>query len=173
MQSVTDAAPSAAPPAVVVPAGPLLVDAAAWIGHACWVELRLHGALTAWLADEADDALAAELWVQRADAAARAEAWHHRLPELRELPRAGFVLAPSTAAETTLDDLEAQPGAGRRAALAGLLRSLRAAYEDRSPVLVGPADGPAAATLDEAAGSVEASAAALGAADDGRWTLDL
>ncbi len=77
------------------PPGLPILDAAAWVGHACWVELRLHAVLTHWLSVELDPDATSVLWTERADAADRAEAWHHRLPELREHPRSAFIEASS------------------------------------------------------------------------------
>ncbi|MFN8017031.1 MAG: hypothetical protein U0P45_02790 [Acidimicrobiales bacterium] len=143
-----------APPEVLVPAGLPLVDAARWVGHACWAELRLHAVLTGWLAVEPDPDASLVFWQERADAAERAEAWHHRLPELREYPRSGFI-APSGDAVarlmiglTALDD----PGVTheRRGALASVLRGLRLGYHARREVAVGPADGPLATSLTSA-----------------------
>lgn len=136
--------------AVVVPAGASILDAATWIGRACWTELRFHALLTSWLADEGDADLALDLWSLRSGHAELAEAWHRRLPELRELPRAGFV-EPGGTDEEAFAALDALVGPGtssrRAAALRTALVAHLARYEDHRAVAVGPADGPAAATL--------------------------
>ncbi|MEZ5178157.1 MAG: DMT family transporter [Acidimicrobiales bacterium] len=75
-------------PAVVIPAGPPILEAAAWVGHACWAELRFHQVLTTWLAVEADLELSQAFWAIRGHRAQVAEWWHRRLPELREHPAA-------------------------------------------------------------------------------------
>lgn len=151
LRSVTD---PAGEPDVLTPPGLPILEAAAWIGHACWTELRLHAALTEWLKVEADPEAASVFWTERADAAERAEAWHHRLPELREHPKAAFVQASSEEAARLLNGLVAivQPSATaeRRGALAAVLRGLRLGYHARQAVVVGPADGPAATTLNAA-----------------------
>jgi hypothetical protein len=197
-----DAAPgpsgsTARPPAVVVPAGAPLVEAAEWVGHACWAELRFHGALTRWLAAESDPVAATLLWRVRSHRAEVAEQWHRRLPELREMPRADFVRAGDPTLAALFDHVEAlgaddepaptddPPGdpagpddaAGAAAAAAAaertltlarvhaaasLLSALRAGYEARVSVAVGPADGPVAATLAQAIRAIDADLAALG-----------
>lgn len=160
-----------AEPTIVIPAGPSIEEAAAWLGHACWCELRVHEVLTGWLAVEADPVAAALLWSQRADAAERAEGWHRRLPELREWPRARFVVPSSDAVARLFHGLESLDGpdatAARRGALAAVLRGLRLGYHRRVEVAVGPADGPTATTLRAAMrGTFEGS----GADPDGAWT---
>ncbi|MCU1371057.1 MAG: hypothetical protein JWO77_2251 [Ilumatobacteraceae bacterium] len=141
-------------PAVLTPPGLPILDAAAWIGHACWTELRLHAALTEWLRVEADPEAVAVFWTERSDAAERAEAWHRRLPELREHPKASFVEASSEEVAGVLNDLVAITGptatAARRGALAAVLRGLRLGYHTRLEIMVGPADFPAATSLNEA-----------------------
>jgi hypothetical protein len=158
-------------PEIVVPAGPSLEEAAAWSGHACWCELRLHEVLTAWLAVEVDPVAAAALWSQRADAAERAEAWHRRLPELREWPRDRFVAPSSDAVARLFAGLESldQPEAtaARRGALAAVLRGLRVGYHRRQAVAVGPADGPTATTLQAA---LRGTFDTAGAEPDPAWT---
>lgn len=153
---------------VVVPAGRSIIDAADWVGHACWAELRLHRVLTDWLASEADPELSASLWRIRSNRAAVAAAWHRRLPELNELPRAGFV-EPSDSGEETfaaLDHLTASGTTSERASSLRLaLASLAAHYDARVAVAVGPADGPTAATLVDAIRTTDADLAALDA-----WT---
>ncbi len=153
--------------AVVVPAGEPLLDAARWVGHACWAELRLHEVLTGWLADEADPELVTVLWSLRAHRAELAEAWHRRLPELREFPRAGFVL-PSDRGQAGASALEALTAADatsaeRVAALGGALAAMADHYRDRVPVAVGPADAPTADTLARALARTESDRARLSA----------
>ncbi len=149
LRSVTE--PLTADPAVLVPPGLPLMDAAAWVGNACWTELRLHAILTDWLAVETDAESVQALWSERADAAERAEAWHRRLPELRELPRAEFVRPASPAVSQLFEDLELlrdpAGSAARRGALAAVLRGLRLGYHKHQKVVVGPADGPTATSL--------------------------
>ena len=93
-----------------------ILEAAAWVGHACWAELRLHAVLTHWLSVESDPEVTVLLWSERADAADRAEAWHRRLPELREHPRSAFIHASSEPVArlfnglTTLEDECAEQG---------------------------------------------------------------
>ncbi len=138
-------------PRVLLPAGLPLLEAAAWVGNACWVELRLHAVLTGWLAVEQDPEATLVLWSERADAAERAEAWHRRLPELREHPRSSFVQASSGEVARLLNGLTAldEPGQtdARRGALSAVLRGLRLGYHRRQSLAVGPADGPTATTL--------------------------
>jgi hypothetical protein len=158
-------------PAIVIPAGPSLEEAADWLGHACWCELRLHEVLTAWLAVEADPEAAAALWSRRADAAERAEAWHRRLPELREWPRARFVVPSSDTVARVFHGLDALDGReateARLGALAAVLRALRLGYHRHAEVAVGPADGPTATTLRAALrGTFEGA----GADPDGAWS---
>jgi hypothetical protein len=136
---------------VVIPAGLPLLDAAAWVGHACWAELRVHAVLTGWMAVEDDPEATLVFWSERSDAAERAEAWHRRLPELREHPRAGFVRPSSAPVAELFDGLAALSGVGqtevRRGALSAVLRGLRLGYHHRQELAVGPADGPLATTL--------------------------
>ncbi|QXC60089.1 hypothetical protein KSP35_17235 [Aquihabitans sp. G128] len=138
---------------VVVPAGLPLSEAAAWVGHACWAELRFHETLTRWLALDADPAFVTALWAVRAHRAELAEAWHRRLPELRELPREGFV-RPSDSGEqgfAALDALTAPEATAARArALTGAFEQLASHYEAHVEVAVGPADAPTADTLHQA-----------------------
>lgn len=158
--------PTAPPvePVVLVPAGPAILDAATWVGHVCWAELRFHAVLTGWLADERDAELALALWALRSDRAALAAAWHQRLPELRELPRSGFV-EPSVAGEEGFAALVALEGADRSldraSALRGTLTAMQAHYEAHRSVAVGPADGPTAATLADAVATTAAGVARL------------
>ncbi len=77
---------------VLVPAGLPILDAARWVGASCWLELTVHQLLTAELAaPDLDDQGRVVRWRVRAHRAEVAAAWHQRLPELRELPREGFV----------------------------------------------------------------------------------
>ncbi|MCU1498807.1 MAG: protein of unknown function transrane [Acidimicrobiales bacterium] len=144
---------AATEPGVVVPAGLPFAEAAGWVGQACWSELRVHEALTGWLAVEADEGLAATLWVLRAHRAELAELWHRRLPELREFPRQGFVLAGDVGTDglavLTEPGTVGEPVAGtaRVAALASALTAMAERYRAHLAVAVGPADGPVADTL--------------------------
>lgn len=144
---------------VLVPPGVPILEAAAWVGHACWGELALHRVLTGWLADEDDGEAVVAFWAARAHAAERAEAWHRRLPELREFPRAGFVRG-SEEGEGGAAALAALAGPGRsgerRAALDAALARMAAHYQDHLAVAVGPADGPTAETLRRSLASVAA-----------------
>lgn len=137
-------------PDVLVPAGLPILEAAAWVGHSCWAELALHDALTGWLTDEDDAEVAVAFWGLRAQAAARAEAWHRRLPELREFPRATFLQAPEGGI-AEVDALGTLTGVGRGperlAALDSALARLVARGETHRRVALGPADGPIAGTL--------------------------
>ena len=146
---MTDAADS-----VLTPPGLPILDAAAWVGHACWVELRLHAVLTHWLSVELDPHATSVLWTERADAADRAEAWHHRLPELREHPRSAFIQPSSDGVARLFDRLAGidQPThtEQRRGALSAVLRGLRLGYHAHIERAVGPADGPTAITLNAA-----------------------
>lgn len=149
---------------VLVPAGATILDAGAWIGHVCWAELRFHQLLTGWLAVESDRALTPVLWTIRAHRAELAEVWHRRLPELRELPRAGFV-EPSRWAEEALAAMEALTGpaasAVRVKTLSGALSTMADHYRRHLLVAVGPADGPTAATLATAIARSESDQALL------------
>jgi hypothetical protein len=140
-----------ADPVVITPPGLPILDAAAWVGHACWAELRLHAVLTHWLSVEPDAEASSVFWVERADAAERAEAWHRRLPELREHPKSSFVEASSEAVARLFNGLAGvdEPGAtvARRGALSAVLRGLRLGYHAHQERAVGPADGPVATTL--------------------------
>lgn len=139
---------------MVVPAGAPIREAAAWVGAACAAELAVHEVLTAWLAVEGDPEWVPRWWSLRARRAEVAEAWHRRLPELREMPREGFVALPSPDLAPVLDEVTAivDPGAAvaRSAALGAVLDALVAAYDAHRGVAVGPADAPVARTLAEA-----------------------
>lgn len=131
---------------VVVPAGLPLQDAARWVGASCWLELYVHEVITHVLALEVlhDDQRVA-LWRVRANRAEAAEAWHRRLPELREFPRSSFVVAPDgdDGAEASAEDV----AAGGIPVVAAWLTRLHQRYQVHAAVAVGPADGPVAATL--------------------------
>jgi hypothetical protein len=166
---VTDA--GAASSDVVIPPGLPILEAAAWVGHACWAELRLHAVLTHWLSIESDPEQVSVLWSERADAAERAEAWHRRLPELREYPQSVFVEASSEAVArlfnglTSIDD--PADTEARRGALAAVLRGLRLGYHQHQSLAVGPADGPTATTLVQA---LRSTFGVGGAEPDPAWT---
>lgn len=151
---------------VVVPAGRRIGEAAAWVGRACWVELRLHQVLTAWLAVEADHAQRVAWWSLRSTRAELAEAWHHRLPELRELPRPALVVSPGPEVSAHLDHLAGldDPDAteDRVRALAGVLAALGRGYRRHAEVAVGPADAPVAASLVLARARTDADLRAMG-----------
>lgn len=148
-------------PQVVIPAGSELLDAAAWVGRSCWIELTLHQHLTEWLADEHDPALAATLWTVRSRRAEVAERWHRRLPELRELARAGFV-EPDADAESLLAPLATDASSGqRRDRLAEVLDAIDERYRAHVAVAVGPADAPTARTLLEAIDATSADRARI------------
>lgn len=148
---------------VVVPLGVSLVDAAAWVGRSCWIELRLHEELTSWLTDEGDAAWQGTLWSVRSRRGELAERWHRRLPELREMPRAGFV-EPDDAAEACVERLSEPPPATsdqRRARLREVLSEVTARYREHLELAVGPADGSTARTLAEAIAATDLDVAAL------------
>lgn len=149
---MSDASPS---PSVVVPAGLPILDAAAWVGHACWAELRFHQVLTTWLAVEVDLELSQAFWAIRSHRAEVASWWHRRLPELREHPRETFVVPSRPDVVARFDELEAlvEPDAtiDRAVAAAGVLVALGRGYEERRAVALGSADRPVAATLVQAA----------------------
>ncbi len=153
---------------VVVPAGRPTGEAAAWVGRACWTELRLHQVLTAWLAAEADAEQRVAWWTLRSTRGELAEAWYRRLPELRELPRAELVAPPGPEAVTHLDHLVGLVGPGdtdeRVRALAAVLAAVARGYRAHAEVAVGPADGPVAASLALARARTEGDLAALGVA---------
>jgi hypothetical protein len=149
---------------VVVAQGRPLLEAAAWVGRACWAELRLHEVLTDWLATEVDPERRTALWAVRSHRAGVAQAWHRRLPELRELPRADFVRPGDAQVEawfTNLAAIEAGDAHARPAALAATLHALADGYEAHRAVAVGPADAPVADTLALAVARSVADGAAL------------
>lgn len=163
--------PSPSPP-TVVPVGAAIIEAASWVGHACWAELRLHQVLTEWLAVELDAELSVAFWAVRAHRAELAEAWHARLPELRELSRAGFV-EPGDPWDGVFTGMNALTGPDQSSArLRSLVRALATVgghYDAHVAVAVGPADGPTAATLSMAIERTALDLAALPVgAPDGR-----
>jgi len=161
---MTDAVASAAEPAVVVPPGLPILEAAAWVGHACWAELRFHETLTRWLAIEADPAVAVTLWAVRAHRAELAEAWHRRLPELREFPRDQFVRSSREADDgfAALDALTTPEATSERVdALTAALGRMTDHYQQHAAVAVGPADAPVADTLRLAIARTQADLALL------------
>ena len=135
---------------VLVPAGLPILEAARWVGASCWLELTVHQLLTAALAaPDLDDQGRVVRWRVRAHRAEVAAAWHQRLPELRELPREGFVAPP---ADDGIDGIDLT------AALEGLDRR----YQAHEAVAVGAADGPVRATLSRARDLLAADLRALG-----------
>lgn len=124
------------PMTVLVPAGLPLLEAARWVGGSCWLELHAHAVLTEALAHaDLTDGQRIALWAVRSNRSEVAEAWHQRLPELRELPRETFVQRPDGDIAETVDALLAQ---------------LDRRYAEQEPVAAGPADGPVAETLSRA-----------------------
>lgn len=132
--------------AVVQPAGAPLLDAAAWVGASCHLELLLHGRLTAALAAGVGPERVGALWAIRAHRAELAEAWHRRLPELRELPRETLVRV-----EGPVEPRLAAPAGGDPADdpawVADALDALAERYLRHAEVAVGPADAPVADAL--------------------------
>ncbi|MBX3314470.1 MAG: hypothetical protein KF906_09135 [Actinobacteria bacterium] len=148
-----------AEPTVLVPAGAPLLEAAAWVGASCRAELDLHDRLTEVLAAGVGPELTSVLWQVRAHRAEVAEAWHRRLPELREMPRSGFV-------EATEVDPVSVPGTPSSDPadvgwLVDALDRLLDRYRSHVPVAVGPADGPVADTLRSAIARAEEDRAAV------------
>lgn len=173
------AVPDTPPPAterVVVPAGPTLHEAARWVGHACWAELRWHEVITGWMADPdadgANDGASIRLWSLRADAGERAAMWHRRLPELSELPRHGFLASPSNEVADGFDELAAiAPVGDRLPATVAVLGAFLSGYTARQATTVGPADGPVARSLIEAVAGIERSRLALLPVTGARWSV--
>jgi len=128
---------------VVVPAGRPLVEAAGWVGTACWSELALHGAITEVLVRESRAELRVALWEVRAHRAGQAERWHRLLPELREMPRESFVAPP-------IDEVERESAIVDSGGIASAISDLLDGYENHRGVANGPADGPVAAELGRA-----------------------
>jgi hypothetical protein len=185
LHGVPDDAPSVAE-RVLVPAGPTLHEAARWVGHACWAELRWHEVLTGWMAapggggvDGAERIGATNradapvlLWSLRADAGERAAMWHRRLPELSELPRHGFLACPSDEVASGFRELAATPtDAARLPATVAVLGAFLSGYTARQATAVGPADGPVARSLVDAVGSIERSRLALPSVTGARWSV--
>ena len=144
---------------VLIPSGLPIAEAAARVGASCWIELTLHQILTGWLGDETDPSTSARLWVVRAHRAELAEAWHRRLPELREMPREGFVVPPQMWAERLAPDSAFANAAGsteRLSALREVLDEMRRGYLEHQDTAVGPADGPVADTLRQAVSRTDA-----------------
>lgn len=130
------------------------MDAAAWVGAASWAELRLHRALTD-LLRTAEPEQASGLWAVRSRRAELAAAWHQRLPELRELPRSGFV-EPTTDVSEIMAPLDDAAGSASISVMAAVLADLAAHYRAHESIAVGPADGPTAATLRRALADADA-----------------
>lgn len=160
---MTDA-PTADPTTpVVMPAGAPLLEAAAWVGASCWLELALHRRLTALLATGIGPDASPVAWTVRAHRAELAEAWHRRLPELREFPRAPFVVAPADG-DPRLASLAADPApTADLASVDAALAALADRYRAHQAVAVGPADGPVAETLRRALARTDADRQALAA----------
>ena len=159
---------------VLVPAGEPILAAAAWVGTACWAELRLHQMISDLLGtaavaplrsastSEGDDegaverpdgaSTASKWWTVRAHRAEVAESWNRRLPELRELPRPDFVVA-GVDGERLLVDGDAT----------ATLHALLSHYRLRQAQPMGPADGPVADTLAVVIARTEADLALLAA----------
>ena len=134
-----------AEPTVLVPAGAPLLDAAAWVGLSCRAELDVFERLTEVLAAGPGPDRTAALWSVRAHRAEVAEAWHRRLPELREMPRSGFV--ESTDVDPTSVPRTPTGDPADVSWLVDALDRLLDRYRAHVPVAVGPADGPVADTL--------------------------
>jgi hypothetical protein len=130
---------------VLVPAGLPLLDAARWVGASCWLELAVHERLTEVLASEHLDAeVRVAAWRIRSHRAEVAEAWHRRLPELREMPRSAFVQPPP---EEEVAGFDAGAGGLTVDQVVGMLAALDDRYATHERVAVGLADGPVRATL--------------------------
>ena len=129
----------------VIPAGLELRAAAGWVGQSAWVELWIFERLTALLAKgELSPTEKRAVWRIRSHRGEAAEAWHKRLPELREMPRKEF-MAGDAALSELLESQSVNPST------AGVVKNLLTVLADRysayQPVAVGPADGPTAETL--------------------------
>ena len=135
--------------ALLAPVAPDLVGAAVRVGHDCWWQSRLFEVVGGWVASEPDVGAKLVFGRHRAHHAWRAEQWHDRLPELRELPREGFVTAPNRAAAVLVETLAASTGTVER--LAGLYRvvlpRLVTAHEAHLDALAPVTDGPVGRTL--------------------------
>lgn len=151
---------------IIVPAGEPILDAARWVGGACWAELRWHQTLTGWLAVETDNTISHALWLLRAHRADLASGWHDRLPVLREFPRGEFVVPSTDRVAGWFDEadevIDADPAgsSSRLGVAAAVLSAFADGYANRLSVAVGSADGPIAAWLGRA---VEVSLADMGA----------
>lgn len=133
------------PAAVLIPAGAPILEAAAWVGASCHLELVLHDRLGSLLASGRFPERTSDLWTVRAHRAELAAMWHRRLPELREFPRPPFVTAPADAAsEHAWLDAD---GFGSITEVLTALHSLEARYLRHLDRAVGPADGPVAESL--------------------------
>lgn len=132
-------------PVVLVPAGAPILEAARWVGASCHLELVLHEQLTAALAAGAGPAGSELLWTVRAHRAELAEAWHRRLPELRELPRDGLVAAPDSGVDPRLAPSDTD--GSDLGWVVDALDALEERYLDHLERAVGPADAPVADTL--------------------------
>lgn len=133
---------------VLIPAGPGLLEAAAWVGESCHLELSFHAHLTQALLGGVGPDRSNELWLVRAHRAELAEQWHRRLPELREFPREQFVKATPQALELTgLASTSAPSGFSW---VTHTLTALELRYGQHLDVAVGPADLPVADTLQRA-----------------------
>lgn len=161
------------PPTVVLPAGPPLLEAAAWVGRACWAELSLHELLTVWLADAAEPAEALAFWSIRSARAEAGEAWHRRLPELREFPRSTFIAPAHPDLAGVFSDAEAAPAAHRSSVLVALLSSLGRGYRAHVDVARGPADGPVSHTLAREIARVDEGISLVGVEADPVWVSRL
>jgi hypothetical protein len=130
--------------ALLAPVAPDLVGAAVRLGHDCWWQSRLFEVVGGWVPSETD--LTAKLLFGRqcAHFAWRAEQWHDRLPELRELHREAFVVAPNRSGSAVVEALAASSGTVER--LAGLYRvvlpRLVTSYERHLAAASPATDGP-------------------------------
>ena len=135
------------PRKIVVPAGAPIEEAASRVGASCWIELALHQVITGWLVDEPDPKTSTTFWALRAHRAQLAEEWHRRRPELREMPRDGFVVAPRRWGERLSPGSAFAASADRANALREVLQDIRDGYLEHQGLAVGPADAPVAETL--------------------------
>lgn len=137
--------PDADSETVLMPPGAPIREAAAWVGASCHLELVLHERIGSLLRSGRLPGRAIELWTVRAHRAELAAAWHRRLPELRELPRAPFVTPPPDVA--TAHPWVDSDGFDSRADVRAALDTLEDRYLQHLDRAVGPADGPVAETL--------------------------
>ena len=135
--------------ALLAPVAPDLVGAAVRLGHDCWWQSRLFEVVGGWVPSEADVTAKLLFGRQCAHFAWRAEQWHDRLPELRELHREAFVVAPNRSGAAVIEALAAASGTVER--LAGLYRvvlpRLVTAHEAHLDALSPVTDGPVRRTL--------------------------